>query len=733
MVSPGPVSSTSAALMAERKDRRSPAVPIEIFYSYSHRDAEFRDELDKHLTVLKRAGVITGWHDRAIRPGDEWKEEIDKHLNSARVILLLVSVDFLASDYCWSIEMTRAMERHESGEARVIPIILRSCDWSNAPFRKLQALPQGAPAVTKLADRDDAFTQIAIAIRNAVVKPEEASATSSASGGRIARVTKGVKAIVVPAKPPQLTTFDPVKKKIKGLPDENGTKDAPATTVERLTADLDRYLAPILKAYIERLSPYSQSKIVRDVIWNFNVFQPYELAVIDAPPFQRLRNIFQTSLALFTYPCCVHSRFEHSLGAATVASRMIAAIQQRTGRTDQTSEIETRLAALLHDLGHGPFSHSSERFYEQLRGADGKRVFEQLARQEPLFADASASEIVAYLLITTPSFHELWERIVQMYSSPKLDLKSVDLERVATMILGVDDRVGPEKRFYRQIVNGPFDADKLDYLPRDGYFTGLEIVVDIERLLHTITVAEQKGENDIAVVASGSSVLEQVLFAKTQLYSSVYHHHKVRAAHQLLMQLFGLMSERSFRPGGLDLNDPLSYVMLDDYDFLHAIPGDAEVDAVVSKIKGRVLPKRALAISYSCFGTDDFESRLNFDKLFDPSNDATIRDVEMRIASELGLKGGEVIVDVPDLPRLGGTGQTLVQLGKNGKDNVLLQDIYPAGAWAKAYAGYRKVAYVFTTVQDEKRRKVGNAARQILSELKYPIKLNNQALELAKC
>lgn len=723
--------------MAKYKDSRSPILPIEIFYSYSHRDAEFRDELDKHLTVLKRAGVITGWHDRAIRPGDEWKEEIDKHLNSARVILLLVSVDFLASDYCWSIEMTRAMERHESGEARVIPIILRSCDWSNAPFRKLQALPQGAPAVTKLADRDDAFTQIAVAIRNAVVTPEDVKSTSSVRSGRVARgsapvgngTSKGTG---------RAASRSPSKKKmetrveIPAVGDKN-RQGASTVTVDRLRADLDGYLAPILKDYLGRLSRHSQYKIVRDVIWNFNVCQPYELAVIDAPPFQRLRNIFQTSLALFTYPCCVHSRFEHSLGAATVASRMISAIRQRTGRKDRTSEMETRLAALLHDLGHGPFSHSSERFYEQLRAPNGRRVFEELARQQPLFADASASEIVAYLLITTPSFKELWEHVVRMYNSPSLNLRSVELQRVATMILGVDDEVGADKRFYRQIVNGPFDADKLDYLPRDGYFTGLGIVVDIERLLHTITVAEHEGENDIAVVASGSSVLEQVLFAKTQLYSSVYHHHKVRAAHQLLMQLFTLMSERDYRPGGLDLRDPLSYVMLDDYDFLHTIPGDGELGSLVSRIKGRVLPKRALVISYSCFAQDDFESRLNFDKLFDPSNDGTIRGVEAVIAAELGLGKGEVIVDVPDLPRLGGTGQTIVQLGKNGKDNVLLQDIYPAGAWAKAYAGYRKVAYVFTTVPDPKRHKVGTVARQILSELKYPIKLNNQALELAKC
>ncbi len=665
--------------------------------------------------------------------GDEFKGEIDKHLNSARVILLLVSPDFLASDFCWNVEMLRAMERHEQGEARVIPIILRVCNWSSAPFRKLQALPTDAVPVTKFSDRDEAFTDIERGIRD-VVKSGEPSAPLSASSGRATPPFSPSKNI--PAKHSGLVGGPPPAKQLKKKAETPArvmeSQASTEVTVGRLGAELDRYLAQALQDYRNRLSRYSQRKIVRDVIWDFNVCEPHELAIIDSPPFQRLRNIFQTSLALFTYPCCVHSRFEHSLGTAAVASRMLAAIKQRTGHRDLVSETETRLAALLHDLGHGPFSHTSERFYEQLRTPNGTRIFEELARQEPLFADASASEIISYLLITTPSFKELWQDIVKMYNSPDLDLRSVDLERVATMILGTDDKVGADKRFYRQIVNGPFDADKLDYLPRDGYFTGLEIVVDIERLLHTITVAQHKGEMDIAVVASGSSVLEQVLFAKTQLYSSVYHHHKVRAAHQLLTQLLTSMAERSYKPGGRDLKQPGSYVMLDDYDFLHTIPDDEELNALVSKIKGRVLPKRALAISYSCFAPDDFESRLNFDKLFDPTNDEAAREIEAAIIAELGLKRWEVTVDVPDLPRLGGTGQALVQLGKDGKDNVPLQDIYPAGAWAKAYAGYRKVAYVFTTIPDPDRKKVGETAKRVFSELKYPIKVTNRALEQAK-
>ena len=96
------------------------ALGVEIFYSYSHKDEQFKDELGEHLAILRRQGVITSWHDRKIPPSTEWSKEIDAHLNSAKIILLLVSASFLASDYCYEIEMKRALERHASGDARVI-------------------------------------------------------------------------------------------------------------------------------------------------------------------------------------------------------------------------------------------------------------------------------------------------------------------------------------------------------------------------------------------------------------------------------------------------------------------------------------------------------------------------------------------------------------------------------------------------------------------------------------
>ena len=142
--------------------------PIRVFYSYSHKDEKLRDKLETHLSLMKRNGEIAGWHDRKIIAGGQWSGEIDAKLEAAGIILLLVSADFLASDYCWNVEVKKAMEQHASGKAVVIPIILRPCEWHQALFGKLQALPKDAKPVTDWRSQDKAYTDIAAGIRRAI-------------------------------------------------------------------------------------------------------------------------------------------------------------------------------------------------------------------------------------------------------------------------------------------------------------------------------------------------------------------------------------------------------------------------------------------------------------------------------------------------------------------------------------------------------------------------------------
>ncbi|MGD1940987.1 MAG: COR domain-containing protein [Leptolyngbyaceae cyanobacterium] len=149
-----------------RIERQSDA--LRLFYSYSHKDDLLREQLDTHLKLLQRQGLIQPWHDRRILPGDEWASEIDDNLNRADIILLLVSADFIASNYCYEIEMERAMELHKTGEARVIPIILRPVDWRGTPFNTLSWLPQNGEPVTTWGDRDAAWLNVETGIKDAI-------------------------------------------------------------------------------------------------------------------------------------------------------------------------------------------------------------------------------------------------------------------------------------------------------------------------------------------------------------------------------------------------------------------------------------------------------------------------------------------------------------------------------------------------------------------------------------
>jgi TIR domain len=141
-----------------------------LFFSYSHRDEAIRDQLETHLAMLKRQGFIETWHDRRITAGEALDAAINANLERADIVLLLVSPDFLASDYCYDREMARALERHAAGSCTVIPVILRPCDWRDAPFGQLLAAPKDGKPVTQWPNIDAAFLDVTAAIKAAVRK-----------------------------------------------------------------------------------------------------------------------------------------------------------------------------------------------------------------------------------------------------------------------------------------------------------------------------------------------------------------------------------------------------------------------------------------------------------------------------------------------------------------------------------------------------------------------------------
>jgi hypothetical protein len=144
---------------------------IKVFFSYSREDKPLRDRLEIHLSSLRQQGVISAWHNRQIVAGSEWEEEVDRHLKTADIILLLISPDFVASKYCYEIELPDAIARHEAGEAYVVPILLRpTAGWKNLPFAKLQVYPSGGKAVTLWGNEDEAFVDVAEGIAIAVAQ-----------------------------------------------------------------------------------------------------------------------------------------------------------------------------------------------------------------------------------------------------------------------------------------------------------------------------------------------------------------------------------------------------------------------------------------------------------------------------------------------------------------------------------------------------------------------------------
>jgi hypothetical protein len=146
-----------------------PEDSVEIFCSYAHEDEPLRREFEDSVLQMRRKNQIEVWHDNRISAGDRWRDKIDEHLESADIIALFVSRDFLASDFSYEKELSRALEREAKKEAVVVPIIVRDCDWSDAPFAHLQGIPSGAKPVTSWPNRDEAWTDVAKCLKLTVL------------------------------------------------------------------------------------------------------------------------------------------------------------------------------------------------------------------------------------------------------------------------------------------------------------------------------------------------------------------------------------------------------------------------------------------------------------------------------------------------------------------------------------------------------------------------------------
>jgi len=154
---------------------------VKLFFSYSHKDEGLRNELETHLALLSRQGVISSWHDRRITAGSDLDQSISSELESSQIILLLVSAHFLASDYCYEKEMIRAIEKHHDGSSVVIPVIIHPCDWHSAPFGSFRATPTDGKPVSMYANQHEAFSIVAKDIREAAQSINTPSANTESN------------------------------------------------------------------------------------------------------------------------------------------------------------------------------------------------------------------------------------------------------------------------------------------------------------------------------------------------------------------------------------------------------------------------------------------------------------------------------------------------------------------------------------------------------------------------
>jgi HD superfamily phosphohydrolase len=369
---------------------------------------------------------------------------------------------------------------------------------------------------------------------------------------------------------------------------------------------LEEIFSPLITEYVADREAGSQpggSKAFKDAVWGMIDLTGPEVVVVDSPPIQRLRRVRQLGFGYLTYPTAGHTRFEHTLGAVNQTERMLTAIRRRSKPAldrDITEALRiVRLAALLHDCGHMPASHVSERFFDesecpdQALRAHAKAIRSAVVHSFKASPQVRLAECLSVCLIATPSFYGLL-----------LDEARYEPEEIATAALAIAGKYAtPSKYFIAQIISNALDADKLDYMFRDSLFTRVPLAIDLERLLFKLK-CEEVSARDLPVTASrgmrrdsrprvlatdisGDRLAYDVSQAREMLYARVYFHHKTRAAERVALQILEHFEHR-----------PEDLLEFDDSFFSqYALEQGEPTAALARKIIWRRLPRRGLAIS----------------------------------------------------------------------------------------------------------------------------------------
>jgi len=474
---------------------------------------------------------------------------------------------------------------------------------------------------------------------------------------------------------------------------------------------IDAFVQKQLKGYTPRV--YRSTKVIHDSLWGTSRFYPHELVLIDSPLFQRLRQINQTGLAFYAYPSLKHSRFEHSLGVATVVKRFFRKIKEKhqneiNGFGPLSEQptcgllAEMRLAALLHDVGHGLFSHVSESIYGSFPEIAELRKPSESNHTKP-------SELLTYLIITSPSFRAFFDACVLPL------VEDVSLDNIAGLIVA---RASPERYFSAQIINGALDADKIDYISRDTFYSGVSTTIDVDRLFNDLSVFNYPtGKNTLVI--TNPTALERLLFSKVLLYATIYHHQKVKSADCMFEGLIEYVQETpGTRLCDYDFKDPLDFLEVTDNDLLSratAVHEDPFISKSINNLLNRNLLQRCLVLSRETI--DNYASSVYELNRIAQSPQA-IRKLREHIVDQLPsdkkCSVHEVWVSLPQQPSLREASQTLV-LSPLGNELSKLNDLFPLDGWLRAFSDNKWRGHVFSP--PELQADINRAARVVLQDV----------------
>jgi HD superfamily phosphohydrolase len=443
------------------------------------------------------------------------------------------------------------------------------------------------------------------------------------------------------------------------------------------------------------------SKVINDSLLGNQYFTAAEIAVVDSPLLQRLKRIKQTGLAYQVFPSATHSRFEHCLGACTLAERCFEAIKDRFAvefprNVFPASEERlkgdlghVRMAALLHDVGHGFCSHASEQIYEVLTDV-------QELKKRPAFAKNAPGEILSYLIVKSPTFRNWFSEFVITRCHSE-----IDLDTVAQIILGSHPR--KDLHFLSQIVSSPYDADKLDYIARDSYYCGLALTVDLPRFYGMISITKHGGYS--LLVLRNYVPLEQILFSKMTLFGSVYHHPKVKCLESMLRSLIRHVVQNSdqcslnIRGKKISFCEPTEYLYVTDDEFFNQVGGfgDDFARKMLARFRRRDLFVRCLEISRRTVENwDDYHRKGLMDLSADPER---LHNAEQSIHKRLkgGARGqcnlGEVLLSIPAPPQIK-SDFAYIQTTCDGPVEPV-EEFFPVEQWTEAYAHNKWKGFVY--------------------------------------